>query len=62
MSKCLRGGGYRLPKYLVRVKTPFEFYRKNEEVILSRSEYELHRDSVELIKKIEDINELSIIK
>lgn len=61
MTKSLRGG-YRLPKYLVRIKNPFEFHKKNEEVILSKSEYELHRDSVELIKKIEDINELSIIK
>lgn len=61
MTKSLRGG-YLLPQHLVRIKNPFRFYKKNEEVILSKSEYELHRDSVELIKKIEDINELSIIK
>ena len=59
--KCIRGG-YRLPKYFVKVRLPFEFHKKNDEIILSQSEYELHRDSVELIKKIEDINELSIIR
>lgn len=61
MSKSLRGG-FRLPKYLVKVKTPFEFHKKDEQIIISESEYELHKDNLELIKKIEDINELSIIK
>lgn len=61
MSQSLRGG-YRLPRYLVKVREPFEFHKKNEQVILSESEYELHKEYLELIKKIEDINELSIIK
>lgn len=61
MSKCSRGG-YRLPKYLVRVRNPFEFHKKDEQIILSQSEYELHKEDLELLKKIEDINELSIIK
>jgi len=61
LSKCLRGGAT-LPKYLVKIRNPYGFHKKDEQVILSETEFNLQKDNVELIKKIEDINELSIIK
>jgi hypothetical protein len=61
LSKCLRGSSFS-PKYLVKIRNPYGFHKENEQVILSETEFNLQKDNVELIKKIEDINELSIIK
>lgn len=61
MCKCIRGS-YSFPKYLVKVRNDYLFHKKDETIVISHSEYELQKDNLELIKKIEDINELSIIK
>ncbi len=62
MCKCIRGSSQGFPKYLVKVRNKYHFHKKDEMIIISHSEYELQKDNLELIKKIEDINELSIIK